>query len=173
MSKGKGNIPQQKSVFSPQSNAGKLITWQVILLALILLLVISVRLRLLSLPLERDEGQSAYIGQLLLKGYAPFELAYNMKFPGTSIMYALIMSVFGQSAAGIHAGLLVINLGTVLLMFLAMRRFLGIEIAVFASACYALFTLSPAVLGSAAHATHFCDVICRGRNLPVACGPGK
>lgn len=155
MSKRKENIPQQKPVFSPQSNAGKLITWQVVLLALILLLVVSVRLRLLSLPLERDEGEYAYIGQLLLKGYAPFELAYNMKFPGTSMMYALIMSVFGQSAEGIHAGLLLVSLGTILLMFLAVRRFMGPAIAVFASASYALLTLSPAVLGSAAHATHF------------------
>ncbi len=155
MSKRNRQISQPISVQpEPAAVAGKSV-WPGLLLAMAVLLVVGVRLRLLALPLERDEGEYAYMGQLLLKGYAPFEMAYNMKFPGTSMMYALIMMVFGQSAEGIHAGFMLINLGTVLLIFVAARRFLGNEIAVFASATYALLSLSPAVLGSAAHATHF------------------
>ena len=46
-------------------------------------LVALVRMRLVDLPLERDEGEYAYAGQLLLQGVPPYELAYNMKFPGT------------------------------------------------------------------------------------------
>ena len=42
-----------------------------------------VRLRLLNFSLERDEGEYAYAGQLMLQGIPPYELAYNMKFPGT------------------------------------------------------------------------------------------
>ena len=68
-----------------------------VLLAIILLLVVAIRIRLLNLPLERDEGEYAYAGQLMLQGVPPYQLAYNMKFPGTYAAYALIMSIFGQS----------------------------------------------------------------------------
>src|SRR5262249_20001496 len=48
-----------------------------------LLLVALVRLRLADVPLERDEGEYAYAGQLILHGIPPYQQAYNMKFPGT------------------------------------------------------------------------------------------
>src|ERR1700678_1899658 len=41
-----------------------------------------VRWRLLGMPLERDEGEYAYAGQLFLQGIPPYQLAWNMKFPG-------------------------------------------------------------------------------------------
>jgi len=44
-------------------------------------LVIAIRIRLLGIPLERDEGEYAYAGQLMLQGIPPYKLAYNMKFP--------------------------------------------------------------------------------------------
>ncbi len=42
-------------------------------------LVIAIRIRLLGIPLERDEGEYAYAGQLMLQGIPPYKLAYNMK----------------------------------------------------------------------------------------------
>ncbi|HUM47328.1 MAG TPA: glycosyltransferase family 39 protein, partial [Chitinophagales bacterium] len=132
---------------------GSIIYW--FLLGVVLLFVAAVRFRLLGLSLERDEGEYAFIGQLLLKGYAPFENAYNMKFPGTSMMYALFMLVFGQTQQGIHTGFLIMNAGTVVLLFIAVKRFLGNQVAIIAATTYALITISPAVMGSAAHATHF------------------
>ncbi len=45
--------------------------------------VLAIRIRLLGIPLERDEGEYAYAGQLMLQGIPPYKLAYNMKFPGT------------------------------------------------------------------------------------------
>ena len=59
--------------------------------AIVFVLVVAIRLRLLGIPLERDEGEYAYAGQLLLEGRPPYELAYNMKFPGTYAAYAGIM----------------------------------------------------------------------------------
>ena len=88
-----------------------------VIVSIVFLFVLFVRLRLLSTPLERDEGEYAYMGQLLLKGIIPFKEAYNMKFPGTSMMYALIMSLFGQNTIGIHTGLLLINAGSVFFLF--------------------------------------------------------
>jgi hypothetical protein len=51
-------------------------------LALILAFNFAIRWRLREMPLERDEGEYAYAGQLLLQGIPPYQLAYNMKFPG-------------------------------------------------------------------------------------------
>ena len=59
-------------------------------------LVIAIRIRLLGIPLERDEGEYAYAGRLILQGVPPYALAYNMKFPGTYAAYAAIMSIFGK-----------------------------------------------------------------------------
>jgi hypothetical protein len=88
-----------------------------ILLAAIVLFFGLVRFRLRDIPLERDEGEYAYAGQLLLEGFPPYTLAYNMKLPGTSAAYALVMAIFGQTAAGIHMGLLVVNSAVTVLVF--------------------------------------------------------
>ncbi len=83
----------------------------------VLAVVAVARLRLLAFPLERDEGEYAYAGQLILQGIPPYELAYNMKFPGTYLAYAAIMALFGQTPAGIHFGLLLLTTATALMLF--------------------------------------------------------
>jgi len=126
-----------------------------ILLALILVGVAYVRIRLLQVPLERDEGEYAYMGQLLLKGFAPHLHAYSMKLPGVSMMYALSMAIFGQSAFGVHLGLLVGNGLSALLVYLLAARLIGREAAPAACGSYALLSLSKSVYGVFAHATQF------------------
>lgn len=119
------------------------------------LLTMIVRIRLLQLPLERDEGEYAYAGQLILQGIPPYSLAYNMKFPGIYGAYAFFLGIFGQTMAGVHLGLLVVNLGAIVLLFFIARRLFDTVTAVVTCATYALLTVSPSVLGLAAHATHF------------------
>lgn len=118
-------------------------------------LVIAIRIRLLGIPLERDEGEYAYAGQLMLQGIPPYTLAYNMKFPGTYAAYALIMSMFGQTIHAIHLGLLLVNAATIALIFLIGWRLIDSRAAIAAAACYAVLSVSPSVLGLAAHATNF------------------
>src|SRR3954453_22268627 len=77
-----------------------------------------IRIRLLEMPLERDEGEYAYAGQLMLQGIPPYKLAYNMKLPGTYVAYALIMAIFGESSRGIHLGLVFVNVLTIVLVYL-------------------------------------------------------
>ena len=129
--------------------------WPWICLGLILLFVVAVRIRLLPVPLERDEGEFAYAGQLILEGIPPYQLAYNVKLPGIYAAYALVMAIFGQTPTGIHLGLLFVNLGAIVLLFFLARRLFDPYAAVIASATYALMSTSPAVLGFQAHATHF------------------
>ena len=87
--------------------------WLVI--GLTLAFVIFVRMRVAPVPLERDEGEYAYAGQLILHGVPPYSLAYNMKFPGVYYAYALILACFGQTSTAIHVGLLLVNVATTLL----------------------------------------------------------
>ncbi len=54
-----------------------------LLVGLAILFVVVVRVRLRELPLERDEGEFAYAGQLMLEGVAPYREVYAMKLPGT------------------------------------------------------------------------------------------
>src|SRR5271163_3364163 len=75
-------------------------------LAVALLFSVAIRYRLREMPLERDEGEYAYAGQLMLQGIAPYTLAYTMKLPGTPSAYAALMAVFGQTMAGIRIGLI-------------------------------------------------------------------
>jgi hypothetical protein len=129
--------------------------WVGLVLALALVVVAGVRIRLRDCPLERDEGEYAYAGQLILEGIPPYQLAYNMKMPGTYLAYAAMMAVFGQTPAGIHLGLLVVHLATLGLLFQLARWFCKGSGAAVATAAFGVMTLSPAVLGLAAHATHF------------------
>lgn len=129
--------------------------WEYLVLAVIILFVALVRSRLLDCPLERDEGEFAYMGQLLLKGVPPFVHAYTMKLPGVGAAYAIIMALFGQTAAGIHTGLLIINGLCIFLVYFLARRLFDGRAAAASGASYALLSLSQSVFGVFAHATHF------------------
>jgi hypothetical protein len=141
---------------SKDENAVQLSTrTRLILLGFILLSVVLVRVRLLDVPLERDEGEYAYTGQLMLQGVPPYSAAYSMKLPGTSLAYAGIMSVFGLSTQGIHLGLIILNCATIVLLFHLGRKLMNDFSAVIASGAYAVLSLSSSVFGFAAHSEHF------------------
>ena len=122
--------------------------------ALILLFVVVVRVRLLDVPLERDEGEYAYAGQLMLRGIPPYQQVYNMKLPGAYAAYALFLALFGQTARAVHLGLLLVNLGAIVLVFRLGRRFSGDFAGVVAAATYALLSMGRAVMGPFAHSSH-------------------
>jgi Dolichyl-phosphate-mannose-protein mannosyltransferase len=124
-------------------------------LALVLAVTAFIRLHLRNFPLERDEGEYAYAGQLLLLGIPPYTLAYNMKLPGTYAAYAALMAIFGETPGGVHEGFLLVNALTVCLIFLLGTRLFGRLAGLVAAASYALLAVSPRVLGLAAHASHF------------------
>ena len=122
----------------------------------VLLIVAAARLRLLDFPLERDEGEYAYAGQLILQGIPPYALAYNMKFPGTYLAYAAIMALFGETPAGIHFGVLLMTTATALMLYWLGRKILDETAGLVAAASYALLAAGTSMLGQAGHATQFC-----------------
>jgi 4-amino-4-deoxy-L-arabinose transferase-like glycosyltransferase len=139
-------IPRQKE-FS--------LRWAQIAIVLVILLIAGIRFRLRDFPLERDEGEYAYAGQLILEGIPPYELAYNMKLPGTYAAYAAVMAVFGQTASGIHSGIIIVNAASIFLVFLITKKLFDPTAAVAAGAIFGLFTIRPILVGLAGHATHF------------------
>ena len=130
----------------PRSLALKSGFWVAILV--VLLAAAAIRVRLLDMPLERDEGEYACSGQLMLQGIPPYLLACNMKLPGIYAAYALLMAALGQTTAGIHLGLLLVNGGAIMLIALLGARLFGTASGIAGAAAYALMSVGPAVLGA-------------------------
>jgi 4-amino-4-deoxy-L-arabinose transferase-like glycosyltransferase len=153
--KSKHNLQPAKSLESPKKLHHRKDYRSWVILAIIILFAATIRIRLLEIPLERDEGEFAYMGQLMLQGIPPYLIAYNMKLPGIYTIYALIMAIFGQTITGIHLGLMVANSIAIALLFFLTRYLFDKTAAIVAAISYALLSLGPSVLGTSAHATQF------------------
>ena len=71
-----------------------------LVLGLVILVFAGIRYRLADIPLERDEGEYAYMGQVSVEQLLPHVSIFA---------YAAIISVFGQTARGIHLGLAIVK----------------------------------------------------------------
>jgi hypothetical protein len=138
-------------------------SWQVyarrhgawLLLGVALVFVLGVRWRLREMPLDRDEGEYAYIGRLMLEGVAPYKTVFTDKLPGVPAFYAVFITLFGRSATGMHIGLALVSAASVLLTFLIGRRLLDDVAGAASAVSLALLTLNPWAMGLAGHASHF------------------
>jgi hypothetical protein len=128
---------------------------EIIFLCIVIVLCAAIRWRLRDMPLERDEGEYAYAGRLILQGIPPYQLAYNMKLPGTYVAYATVMALFGQTSAAIRVGLLGANSLTIILLYLLSKLLFGSLAGTVTGATYGLLSLGPWTNGFAGHATHF------------------
>src|SRR5206468_1407052 len=106
--------------------------WALGVLALVGLATAGIRLRLLDIPIDRDEGEYAYFAQLLLQGIPPYAQAYNFKMPGIYAVYAVILALFGQTPTAIHLGLLIVDAVTIVLVFFVADRVFGPTVAALA-----------------------------------------
>lgn len=169
MSKQRKKFAATTPVLTPEERSNRL-AW--VGLALLIVVVGMLRLRLAPAPLERDEGEYAYAGQLLLQGTLPFVEVYNMKMPGIYAAYAVAMALFGQTATGIHVGLLAINAVSVVLLFVIARRYFLPTSSLIAATSFACLTLNSGALGAFAHATHFVALFALG-GFGVLLRPGQ
>jgi hypothetical protein len=153
--KGKSNLKQINTKTDKYSNLLYNNKFIYFLLGITVLFVLIARIHLLSFPFERDEGEYAYMGKLILDGHPPYTLAYNMKLPGTYYMYAIIMMIFGKSIVGVHIGLAFITIASMFLVFLISRKFVSKIGAIISTASFGIIGTSWTLLAQAAHATHF------------------
>ena len=124
-------------------------------LCVVLILTAAVRWHRLEVPLERDEGEYAYAGQLMLQGVPPYVSAYNMKLPGIYLVYAIVLGVFGETVWAIHFALLLTNLASIVLVFLIGRRLIDDVGGLGGAAAFAVFSLHQSVSGLFANSEHF------------------
>ncbi|MBF0464985.1 MAG: glycosyltransferase family 39 protein [Nitrospirae bacterium] len=139
-------------------NRSELYAWLTLLIALVL--IIAVRIRFLDFPLERDEGEFAYIAKLILNNLEPYKYAYTMKLPGTALVYALFMSIFGQTVQGIHIGFLISNLAAILVVYALVKRLFNPTVGAISAMSYGFLTLHYSFYGFAFHATHLVVLFC-------------
>lgn len=116
---------------------------------------LALRLRFLELPLERDEGVYAVIAKQIMAGLSPYEGTRDMRFPGIYAVYALALSVFGATPAGIHGALLATNAASCALLYGLARNLGGQAVGLSAAATFAVLSLGPAVQGLWANNEHF------------------
>lgn len=122
-----------------------------LLVAVSMALAAIVRLRLLHIPFERDEGGFAYIGRHLFTDQLYTDL-FDNKLPGLYSLYALFINLFGYNTGGVHFGLLVCNLAAIWLIYKLFDNIFNNWVGAVAASVYALTSLSPNVYGFAAHA---------------------
>jgi 4-amino-4-deoxy-L-arabinose transferase-like glycosyltransferase len=142
------------------------------ILLVAMLIALAIRLRLVDVPFERDEGEYAYAGQLILQGVPPFAEAYNMKMPGIYVAYAAVLAVFGQTHRAVHVGLILVNLLTALLLYALFRRLFDREIGVLGAAAYVLLSVVPHAQGIVANAEHFVLLFAAGGLVVLLDGIG-
>ncbi len=147
------NEAAREAVSAPDRSLSPLLVY--FLLFVVIVFFALVRYRLRDIPLERDEGDFAYGGQLIQQGIPLYNMLYTLKLPGTYAAYAVIFRAFEQTPAGIHVALIFVNAATALLVFLLATRLFGRLAGLIAGACYAALSTSPSVVGFAGHATHF------------------
>jgi 4-amino-4-deoxy-L-arabinose transferase-like glycosyltransferase len=113
------------------------------------------RVPVANMPLERDEGEYAYIAQQWLQGALPYRDSFDQKPPGVHIVYVLIESLGGTTPAAIHWTAQLYSLGTLAVVFVLGRRLASPAAGVAAAAFTAFMTIDPSVLGSAANTETF------------------
>lgn len=145
--------PGKKKVVSRSYPALEYVWW--IPLLIIFILVLYIRLKHLNMPLERDEGEYGLMAQQLLRGHLPYSLSYNMKLPGVSFIYALFIGIIGSKAMAIRAGLLITNILSAFLLYQVGNKLFNQRLAIISSSIFLIMSVSPNVLGFAAHATHY------------------
>src|SRR5947199_2707664 len=78
-----------------------------------------------AVPLERDEGEYAYIAQRWALGEVPYRDSFDQKPPGVFAAYAVIQRILGESPDATHWGALVVTLGTLVCVAVAGRQLGG------------------------------------------------
>jgi 4-amino-4-deoxy-L-arabinose transferase-like glycosyltransferase len=128
-------------------------TW-VFLLA-IFAIAAALRVPIANIPLERDEGEYAYIAQRWLDGAIPYQDSFDQKPPGVFVVYALTLLTLGGTPADIHWAATIYTFGTLTLIFFLGRRLFS-PAAGFAAGAFAAFLIGDrGVLGQAANTETF------------------
>ncbi len=124
-------------------------------LLLVLAFACALRSHLAPVPLERDEGEYAYIAQRWFEGGVPYQDSFDQKPPGVFVAYAVILKLFGTTPTAIHWGAQVYTLGTLAVVFGLGRKLFGQAAGFAAAMLVAILITDKGVLGSASNTETF------------------
>jgi 4-amino-4-deoxy-L-arabinose transferase-like glycosyltransferase len=124
-------------------------------LALVCVVTALVRIPLLPIPFERDEGEYAYIGWRLDYGELPYRDWFDQKPPGVFWVYRLALMLPGNPIVAVHfMGLLFSAASGCALFFLA-RRFMDHFMATMSAILFVILSADPLLEGTAANTELF------------------
>jgi hypothetical protein len=127
-----------------------------ILLAIsVILIVAAVRAPLLPIPLERDEGEYAYIAWRLGYDELPYRDWVDQKPPAVFFIYRLALSLPLEPIRAIHFVALLFSAASACALFFLALRFMNRFWAWAAAALFALLSADPLVQGTAANTELF------------------
>ncbi len=151
MSDGESPNADRADVARTSDTASSDTTLHMVAWAAILILYLALRIPLLDVPLDRDEGLFGWIGQSILRGDLPYRDVFEHKPPGVFAIYAAALLVVSPTAAGVHFALLLWNLATLLVTASVARalagRSAGSLAALLAAFAYAVVSTSHGAQG--------------------------
>jgi hypothetical protein len=124
-------------------------------LLVVFALALALRYPIADVPLERDEGEYAYIAQRWLAGEVPYKDNFDQKPPGAFAAFALFMSTLGPSPAALHWGAQLYSLGTLALLYFLARRLFSAAAGAVAAALCTFMMADGTVYGNAANTETF------------------
>ena len=125
------------------------------LLVLAALVFVALRLPYLSLPLDRDEGEYAYIAWRMLEGDVPYRDAFDQKPPAVFAAYLAAFVLLGRSVEAIHGFALLWSAAPAWLLYAVVRRLAGGLAGAFAVLVFAAIGAHPALGATAANTELF------------------
>ncbi len=114
-----------------------------------------VRIRLIDIPFERDEGEYTYAAQEILRGKIPYHDFYNMKTPLVYYTIAVWFKLFGDSVHTVKIGLLLMNFASAFFIFLTGKKLYAQNTGYAAAGIFLILTVSSRAQGWTANAEHF------------------
>lgn len=130
-------------------------TLRALLILLILAFNFLLRFPFLHVPLERDEGEYAYIAAQITDGGVPYRDAFNQKSPGIFYLYALIFSLFGTNVAALRLFVAFYNLISIFFIYRIGRKLADREFGLVAALVFSIVSSERRLLGFSANTEIF------------------
>jgi len=132
-------------------------TYWLYLLFFIIILIgyFFLRLNLIHIPLNRDEGGFAYFGRFFSDGGILYQDFYDNKPPGVWFIYAGLYYVAPFTPAGIHWSLHIYNLITLLVLGILAYKLFNVSSALWTMAIFAIVSSEPFIEGFSASVEMF------------------
>jgi 4-amino-4-deoxy-L-arabinose transferase-like glycosyltransferase len=126
-----------------------------VIVAIVVLITAALRLPLLNIPFERDEGEYAYIAWRMDYGELPYRDWVDQKPPGIFLVYRLALALPLPAIAAVHFVALLWSAASACALFFLARRFLNAIDAAAAAVLFAILLADPMIDGASANTELF------------------